>query len=116
MSLAVSSASSSPFCFVDFEGNRFIVRDTCAAGDCALLSFLCNPSFAVPVSSSAELRRAIVLFARGARRDECFTAYTLIGDRSNMHFEVYLGHVLRPGYWVGTAFFVWTSLAYGCNI
>ena len=92
------------------------MKDTFAAGDCALLSLLSNPRFAAPVSSSTELRRAIVSFARGESRQECFNTYALIGERANMHFEFYLDHVLRPGFWVGTIFYIWTSLAYGCDI
>jgi len=102
--------------YIDGEGNRYMVRDTLGAGDCALLSLLVNPSFVAPVSSSNELRRAVVSFARGAHREECSTAFALLADRGNTHFEGYLEHVLQPGAWVGTLFYVWTSLAYGCNI
>jgi hypothetical protein len=110
------SSSSSDAIFIDFEGRHYLVKDTFAAGDCALLSLLSNPRFAAPVSSSTELRRAIVSFARGESRQECFNTYALIGERANMHFEFYLDHVLRPGFWVGTIFYIWTSLAYGCDI
>jgi hypothetical protein len=93
-----------------------MVRDTCASGDCALLLLLCNPSFAAPVSSSDELRWAVVSFAWGKHREQCYTAYTLVGDRNNMHYEVNLDQVLRPGFWVVSVFYIWASLAYGCNI
>jgi hypothetical protein len=102
--------------FVDAKGNHYIVKDVSAAGDCALLSLLNNPSFPVPVSDSLELRRRIVAFAQGAHREDCFTVYGMVGDHSNMHFEAYLQYVLQPRYWVGTVFFIWASMAYGCDI
>jgi hypothetical protein len=78
------SFSSSDAIFIDFEGRHYLVKDTFAAGDCALLSLLSNPRFAAPVSSSTELRHAIVSFARGESRQECFNTYALIGERANM--------------------------------
>jgi hypothetical protein len=116
MILAFSDSPSSDALFIDAEGKCYMVRDTCASGDCALLSLLCNPSFKAPVSSSNELRHAIVSFARDAQREECFTAYARLGDWANMHFKTFLQHVLQPGFWVGAVFYIWTSLAYGCNI
>jgi hypothetical protein len=99
------SFSSSDVIFIDFEGRHYLVKHTFAAGDCAMLSLLSNPRFAAPVSSSTELWHAIVSFARGESQQECFNTYALIGDWVNMHFEFYLDHVLRPGFWVGMIYF-----------
>jgi hypothetical protein len=41
---------------------------------------------------------------------------TIVGDRTNSPFEVYLDYVLRPRFWVGTTFFLWTSVALGVKI
>jgi hypothetical protein len=116
MSSTTVSSSCSAAIFIGFEGNPFMLRDTCASGDCVLPLLLCNPNFAAPVSSSDELRRAVVIFARGECHEEYYTAYALVGDRNNTHYEVYLDQVLRPGFWVGTVFYIRASLAYGCNI
>jgi hypothetical protein len=99
--------------YIDAEGKHYMVRDTLGAGDCALLSLLGYPSFTAPVSSSNELRRAIVSFVRGVHREECFTAFSLVRDWASTHFETYLEHVLQPWVWVGTVIYIWTSLAYG---
>ena len=94
----MTSSFSIPHCpdtiYIDGKGNRYMVRDTLGAGDCALLSLLVNPSFVAPVSSSNKLRRAVVSFARGAHREECSTAFALLADRGNTHFEGYLEHVI----------------------
>jgi len=111
------AASSLPeLVFVDANGNHFIVKDVLAAGDCALLALLNHPNFNAPVSDCLELRRAIVSFAQGPCRDACFTVYGMVGDRSNMQFDCYLQHVLQPRFWVGTVFFIWASMAYGCDV
>jgi hypothetical protein len=111
------AASSLPkLVFVDANGNHFIVKDVLAAGDCALLALLNHPNFNAPVSDCLELRRAIVSFAQGPCRDACFTVYGMVGDRSNMQFDCYLQHLLQPRFWVGTVFFIWASMAYGCDV
>jgi len=115
--VSLMAASSLPeLVFVDANGNHFIVKDVLAAGDCALLALLNHPNFNVPVSDCLELRRAIVSFALGPCRDACFTVYGMVGDRSNMQFDCYLQHVLQPRFWVGTVFFIWASMAYGCDV
>jgi hypothetical protein len=94
----MTSSFATPHCpdtiYIDGEGNRYMVRDTLGAGDCALLSLLVNPSFVAPVSSSNELQHAVVSFARGVHREECSTAFPLLADRGNTHFEGYLEHVI----------------------
>jgi hypothetical protein len=110
------SLTSSSLVYVDAEGDRYLVKDVSAAGDCALLSLLCNPNFRAPLTTSDELRHAVVSFATGVQREDCFTVYSMVGDRTNVHFETYLQHMLRPGFWVGTVFYIWASMAYGCNI
>ena len=115
--VSLMAASSLPeLVFVDANGNHFIVKDVLAAGDCALLALLNHPNFNAPVSDCLELRRAIVSFAQGPCRDACFTVYGMVGDRSNMQFDCYLQHVLQPRFWVGTVFFIWASMAYGCDV
>jgi hypothetical protein len=116
MTSASVTSHSSDALYIDAEGKCYMVRGILGAGDCALLSLLINPIFTAPVSSSNKLRRAIVSFARDAHREECFTAFSLFGDRVSTHFEMYLSHVLQPGVWVRTIFYILTSLAYGCNI
>jgi hypothetical protein len=61
-----------------------------------------NPNFQAPLSTANELRRAVVTFARGVKQQDCITVYSLVGNRSNMSFEVYLENVMRAGFWVGT--------------
>ena len=102
--------------FVDATGNNYLVRDVCAAGDCALLALLMSPTFEAPVSGADELRRAIVSFARGEARDDCSTVFSLIGENSTSTFDGYLSEVLQPKFWVGTIAFIWTSMAYGIDI
>jgi hypothetical protein len=102
--------------FVDATGNNYLIRDVCAAGDCALLALLMSPTFEAPVSGADELRRAIVSFARGEARDDCSTVFSLIGKNSSMTFDGYLSQVLQPKFWVGTIAFIWTSMAYGIDI
>ena len=75
-----------------------------------------NPNFQAPLSTANELRRAVVTFARGVKQQDCITVYSLVGNRSNMSFEVYLENVMRAGFWVGTIFFIWTSMAFGVTI
>jgi hypothetical protein len=104
MTSAFITSHSSVALYIDAEVKCYMVRDTLGAGDCALLSLLVNPSLKAPVSSSNELRHAIVSFTRGAHREECFTAFSLVGDWVSLHFEMYLLHVLQPGVWVGTIF------------
>ncbi len=76
----------------------------------------CCHRFVIQALQHHELRHALVSFARGVHQEEFCTAYALLGDRANMHFDIYLQHVLQPGFWVGTVFYIWTSLAYGYNI
>ncbi len=85
-------------------------QDVSTAGDCALLSLMGNPNFQAPLSTANELRRAVVTFARGVKQQDCITVYSMVGNRSNMSFEVYLENVMRAGFWVGTIFFIWTSM------
>ncbi len=105
-----SCTSASDFIFVDAIGKNYAVKDVSAAGDSALLSLMGNPNFQAPLSTANELRRAVVTFARGVKQQDCITVYSLVGDRSNMSFEVYLENVMRAGFWVGTIFFIWTSM------
>jgi len=50
------------------------------------------------------------------KQQDCITAYSLIGDWANMHFEMYSENVMQPGFWVGTIFFIWTSMTFGVII
>lgn len=102
--------------FVDATGNHYLVRDVAGAGDCALLALLHNPNFQAPVSGPDGLRRAIVAYARGDNRDACCTVYSLVGERTGVTFETYLNQVLQQGFWVGTVFFIWTTMCFGIDV
>lgn len=102
--------------YVDAEGMVYAVKDVAAAGDCAVLALLQNPMFPSAFSSCDELRRFIVSFVRGPNQVDCKQIYAIVGDRSHLHFDVYLGHVMMPRFWVGTVFFLWTSIAFGIKI
>jgi hypothetical protein len=111
-----SCTSASDFIFTDAIGKNYAVKDVSTAGDCALLSLMGNPNFQASLSTANELRRAVVTFARGVKQQDCITVYSLVGDRSNMNFEVYLENVMQAGFWVGTIFFIWISMAFGVTI
>jgi hypothetical protein len=102
--------------YVDAEGMVYAVKDVAAAGDCAVLVLLQNPMFPSAFSSCDELRRFIVSFVRGPNQVDCKQIYAIVGDRSHLHFDIYLGHAMMPCFWVGTVFFLWTSIAFGIKI
>jgi len=83
--------------FVDSLGNPYLVRDVLGAGGCALLALLHTPNFHAPVSGVNELRRAIVSFARGQCRNECYTVYSLVAERNGVTFNCYLSQALQDG-------------------
>ncbi len=114
MSSCASSASNVGF--VDCDGSYYLVKDVPGNGDCALLALMNSPNFDAPISSSTELRRAIVSFARAAHWKDCAAMFSMVGDHAHMYFESYLHHALQPGFWVGTVFFLWASIAYGVDI
>jgi hypothetical protein len=78
--------------YIVAKGMIYAVKDVAAAGDCALLAL------------------------RGLNQVDCQQMYAIVGDQSNLHYEVYLGHVMTPCFWVGTVFFLWTSIAFGIKI
>lgn len=104
------------YTFVDRAGSNYYVKDVPGAGDCALLALMLNPNLNAPCGSPDELRRLIVNNVRGTNRATCCQIYTIVGDRTNYPFEVYLDYVLRPRFWVGTTFFLWTTIALGVKI
>jgi hypothetical protein len=104
------------YTFIDCAGVQYCVKDVPGAGDCALLALLLNPDFKSPCTSPDELRRLVVSYVRGPSRDACSRMFTIVGDRTNFTFELYLESVLRPRFWVGTIFYLWASVALGVNI
>jgi hypothetical protein len=102
--------------YIDANGMIYAVKDVAAVGDCALLALLQSPMFPSACSSCDELSRVTVLFVRGPNLVDCQKMYANVGDQSNLHFEVYLGHVMMPCFWVGTVFFLWTSITFGIKI
>jgi hypothetical protein len=104
------------YTFFDCAGMHYYVEDVPSAGDCALLALLMNPEFNAPCASPDELRRLIVTHAQGPACQDCSQMFAIVGDRTNFTFEVYLDNVLRPRFWVGTIFFLWTSVALGVKI
>jgi hypothetical protein len=104
------------YTFIDCAGVQYYVKDVPGAGDCALLALLLNPDFKSPCTSPDELRRLVISYVRGPSRNACSRMFTIVGDRTNFTFELYLKSALRPRFWVGTIFYLWASVALGVNI
>jgi hypothetical protein len=58
--------------YIVAKGMIYAVKDVAAVGDCALLAL------------------------RGLNQVDCQQMYAIVGDQSNLHYEVYLGHVMTP--------------------
>jgi hypothetical protein len=100
----------------DMNQYVFVVCDGAALGDCAAIALPGNPSFKVPLTSVQELWHAVVSVALGVAAEDCSRVYSILKSKTATVFDVYLEQVLQPGFWVGTEFFIWSTMLYGIEM